>query len=68
MRNDTPRNIVRSRTTMSHAFEAAIYDLIRREGSMNSGQGTIATWAAQCIDRATKKASTWTVSKKDRRR
>jgi len=53
---------------MSYAFEAAIYDLIRREGSMNSGQGTIATWAAQCIDRASKKAPTWTVSKKDRRR
>lgn len=68
MRNDTPRQIVRSRTTMSYAFEDAVYDLLAREGSLNSSQGTIGVWVAQSIDRATKKTPTWTVSKKDRRR
>lgn len=68
MRNDTPRQIVRSRTTMSYAFEAAIRRLLAEEGSLNSRRGDIANMAAQVLHRGTRKAPTWTVTKRERRR
>lgn len=60
----TRRETIRSRTTMSHAFEGAIRQLLIEEGNLNSKRGDIATWAAERIDRTAKTVPTWTVSKR----
>lgn len=71
MRNDTPRNIVRSRTTMSYAFEAAVHDLVQevlKTEVSESRVGLAKTIASAVGESRSKKTPSWTVSKKDRRR
>lgn len=71
MRNDTPRQIVRSRTTMSYAFEAAVNAFVQevlRTGVSESRVRLARTIASAVGESRSKKTPTWTVSKKERRR
>lgn len=69
MRNDdSTRQIIRSRTTLSYAFEAAIRRVLGEEGHLNSDRGTLATWASQALPKANRKTPTWTVTRKEPRR
>lgn len=72
MRNDTPRNIVRSRTALSYAFEAAVLTLVSELVTLKPvalARQELARMIAAEIGRDRgRKAPTWTVSKKERRR
>ncbi len=71
MRNDTPRQIVRSRTTMSYAFEGAVLALCQEVLRTVVSEPRVAlakTIASAVGESRSKKTPSWTVSKKDRRR
>lgn len=72
MRNDTPRQIVRSRTSMSYALEAAVVAVVaaHTQGAVvaESRLRVAKTVADVLASARARKVPTWTVSKKERRR
>jgi hypothetical protein len=73
MRNDdSTRQIVRSRTTMSYAFEASVHGLvrdIRSGGAVSPARRDLGLMIASTAEvQKGRKTPTWTVTRKEPRR